>query len=83
MDGVPAGAQKSRTYYVHPTHGPRRLPMRWETFGPVLTTPNPAAVRAREWLREFQYWQEIAETEVPRSSFAAFIKELTYGHIDN
>jgi hypothetical protein len=79
MDGVPAGAQKSRTYYVHPTHGPRRLPMRWETFGPVLTTPNPAAVRAREWLREFKYWQDIAEMDVPRSAFKAFLKELVRG----
>ena len=71
MDGVPAGVTKSRTYYVHPTHGPRRLPMRWETFGPLLTTPNPAAVRAREWLQQFE-----SEQRVVRLAESLTIKEI-------
>jgi hypothetical protein len=66
-------------YWVSRSHGVRFLPWGYERFGPVATTPNPQAVRAREWLREFRYWQDIADTKVPKSAFAAFIKELRCG----
>lgn len=66
-------------YWCSGSHGVRFLPWGYERFGPVLTSPNPQAVRAREWLREYQYWQDIADTEVPKSAFAAFIKELSRG----
>jgi hypothetical protein len=45
--------------------------MRWETFGPLLTTPNPAAVRAREWLQQFE-----SEQRVVRLAESLTIKEI-------
>jgi len=45
--------------------------MKWESFGPVLTTPNPAAVRAREWLCQFE-----AEQRVVRLAESLTIKEI-------
>ncbi len=46
-------------YWCSGSHGVRFLPRGYERFGPVLTSPNPQAVRAREWLREYEAGQRI------------------------
>jgi hypothetical protein len=58
-------------YWVSRSHGARFLPRGYEKFGPVLDTPNPQAVKAREWLRQYE-----AELRVARLAESLTVKEL-------